>query len=211
MIPDHAPQIGVGDEGLIYVDDFEGTKASIDLRFPLISWTLASTPYGAKDRNGNILFPEAGLFDNLDYGKNRAKLAWYNIEPILQERNNPNNPIRNNLTELSDPRVRSVAQQEIFPQRTPDFGQNRLVTFDLSFYPRDKGPYNYDAAGIDGNGSLVIQKAGGEGSCGALIKLILKQPILNSLNSGYSILLSSIPILQEVPFILTWVIFLRMY
>jgi len=159
MIPDHAPQIGEGDEGLIYIDDFEGTKASIDLRFPLISWTLASTPFGAKDRNGNILFPEAGLFDNLDYGKNRAKLAWYNIEPILQERNNPNNPIRNNLTELSDPRVRSVAQQEIFPQRTPDFGQNRLVTFDLSFYPRDRGPYNYDAAGIDGNGRLSNPKS----------------------------------------------------
>ncbi len=159
MIPNHAPQIGEGDEGLIYIDDFEGTKASIDLRFPLISWTLASTPYGAKDRNGNILFPEASLFDNLDYGKNRAKLAWYNIEPILQERNNPNNPIRNNLTELSDPRVRSVAQQEIFPQRTPDFGQNRLVTFDLSFYPKDRGPYNYDAAGIDGNGKLNNPKS----------------------------------------------------
>ena len=155
MIPDHSPQIGVGDEGLIYVDDFEGTKASIDLRFPLISWTLASTPFGATDRNGNILFPEASLYDNLDYGKNRAKLAWYNIEPILQERNNPNNPIRNNLTELSDSRVRSVSQQEIFPQRTPDFGQNQLVTFDLSFYPRDKGPYNYDAQGIDGSGRLT--------------------------------------------------------
>ena len=154
MIPNHAPQIGRGADGLIYIDDFEGTKASIDLRFPLISWVLASTPYGAIDRNGKILFPEAGLFDNLDYGKNRAKLAWYNIEPILQERNNPNNPLRNNLDELSDPRVRSVAQQEIFPQRTPDFGQNRLVTFDLSFYPKDKGPYNYDAVGIDGNGKL---------------------------------------------------------
>ena len=112
--------------GLIYVDDFEGTKASIDLRFPLISWTLASTPHGATDKNGIVLFPESDLFDNLDYGKNRAKLAWYNIEPVLQERRNANNPIANDLEELSDPRVRAVSQEEIFPQKTPDFGQNQL-------------------------------------------------------------------------------------
>ncbi len=155
MIPGHAPQIGKGADGLIYLDDFEGTKASIDLRFPLISWTLASTPKGATDQNGNVLFPEAGLFDNLDYGKNRAKLSWYNIEPILQEKNNPNNPLRNNLSELSDPRVRSVSQEEIFPQRTPDYGQNQLVTFDLAYYPLTKGPYNYDATGIDNSGRLL--------------------------------------------------------
>ncbi len=157
MKPGHAPQIGKGSGGLIYIDDFEGTKASIDLRFPLISWTLASTPKGATDVNGNVLFPEADLFNSLDYGKNRSKLAWYNIEPILQERKNPNNPLQSNLTELSDPRVRSVSQQEIFPQRTPDFGQNQLVTFDLSYYPKDKGPYNYEdgVANLDANGKLT--------------------------------------------------------
>ncbi|MFN7280599.1 MAG: cell surface protein SprA, partial [bacterium] len=155
MIPGHAPQIGKGAAGLIYVDDFEGTKASIDLRFPLVSWTLASTPRGARDRSGNLLFPEAELFDDLGYGKNRAKLAWYNIEPILQEKSNPNNPIRGNPTELSDPRVRSVSQQEIFPQRTPDFGQNQLVTFDLAYYPKEKGPYNYDATDVDAGGRLL--------------------------------------------------------
>lgn len=154
MIPGHAPQIGKGAAGLIYVDDFEGTRASIDLRFPIVSWTLASTPKEATDRNGNIMFPEATLFDDLGYGRNRAKLAWYNIEPILQEKNNPNNPVRGNLTELSDPRVRSVSQQEIFPQRTPDFGQNQLVTFDMAYYPKERGPYNYDTRGIDGNGRL---------------------------------------------------------
>ena len=51
--PGHAKQInGVNDEnkadkgGQIYIDDFEGTRAGIDLRFPLISWTLASVPQG---------------------------------------------------------------------------------------------------------------------------------------------------------------------
>lgn len=155
IYPGHAPQIGKGKNGLIYIDDFEGTRASIDLRFPLISWALASTPLGATDKNGNILFPEAGLYNNYDYGKNRAKLAWYNIEPILQERRNPNNPIQNSVEELSDPRVRGVSQSEIFPLRTPDFGLNQLVTFDLAYYPKERGPYNYDAGGIDGFGKLT--------------------------------------------------------
>ncbi len=154
MIPGHAPQIGRGGDGLIYLDDFEGTKASIDLRFPIVGWTLASTPAGATDRFGNIMFPEATAFDNLEYGKNRAKLAWYNIEPILQERRNPNNPIRNDLAQLSDPRVRSVGQQELFPKRTPDYGQSQLVTFDLAYYPQERGPYNFDALNINNNGKL---------------------------------------------------------
>jgi len=154
IIPGHAPQIGKGKNGLIYIDDFEGTRAGIDLRFPLISWALASTPLGATDKDGNTLFPEAGLYNNYDYGKNRAKLAWYNIEPVLQERRNANNPLQNNIEELSDPRVRAVSQSEIFPLRTPDFGLNQLVTFDLAYYPKERGPYNYDAAGIDGAGRL---------------------------------------------------------
>ena len=51
--PGHPPQIGKGSDGLIYIDDFEGAPAMWILRFPFISWTLASTP------QGNGLFPEA--------------------------------------------------------------------------------------------------------------------------------------------------------
>ena len=44
--PGHAPQIGKGSAGQVFIDDFEGTRAGIDLRFPLISWNLASVPQG---------------------------------------------------------------------------------------------------------------------------------------------------------------------
>ncbi len=154
--PGHAPQIGRGSNGVIYIDDFEGSKSDIDLRFPPISWALASTPLGATDETGNvILFPEAGLNDNLDYGKNRARIAWYQIEPTLQDPRNVNNPIKDKKV-LSDPRVRSISQTEIFPQRTTDFGQNQLITFDLAYYPTERGPYNYDAsnADVNSNGTL---------------------------------------------------------
>ncbi|MET0393491.1 MAG: cell surface protein SprA [Chitinophagaceae bacterium] len=136
--PGHAPQIGRGSQGVMYVDDFEGTRSAIDLRFPLISWNMASIP------QGNGLFTESSLINDLASGYNRAKLAWYNIEPVLQEKNNSNNPLRNNLAELSRPETRQVLQQEIFPQRSTDFGQGLLTTFDLAFYPKDKAPYNFE-------------------------------------------------------------------
>ncbi len=148
--PGHAPQIGKGSKGVVYIDDFEGSKSDIDLRFPPISWALASTPHGATDKDGNLLFPEADSSNSLVYGKNRARIAWYQIEPTLQDPKNLNNPIKDKKL-LSDPRVRAVSQTEIFPQRTTDFGQNQLITFDLSYYPSDRGPYNFDASRLDLN------------------------------------------------------------
>ena len=130
--PGHAKEIGKGDQGSIYVDDFEGTRSSIDLRFPLISWTLASVPQKAPDRTGAELFPESALINDLRSGYNRGKLAWYNIEPVLQEKNNSSNPLQRNLDELSKPETRQVLAQEIFPQRTNDFGQGLINTFRLS-------------------------------------------------------------------------------
>ncbi|HEY5406274.1 MAG TPA: cell surface protein SprA [Ginsengibacter sp.] len=156
--PGHAPQIGKGSNGVVYIDDFEGSNSQIDLRFPPISWALASTPYGATDSTGNVLlFPEAAENDNLDYGMNRAKIAWYQIEPTLQDPTNVNNPLKGNKTALSDPRVRAISQTEIFPQTSTDLGQNQLVTFDLAYYPTDRGPYNYDAKAGDvaPNGKLL--------------------------------------------------------
>lgn len=148
--PGHPPQIGRGDQGLIFIDDFEGTRASIDLRFPFVSWALASTP------QGNPKFPESTLTDSINYNFNRAKLAWYNIEPNLQDKNSPNNPLRRNLTELSDPRVRQVFTNELFPQRTTNITDVQAATFDLAFYPTEKGPYNFETrpGQINANGRL---------------------------------------------------------
>jgi cell surface protein SprA len=148
--PGHPSQIGSGSQGLIFVDDFEGTRTSIDLRFPLVAWTLASTP------QGNPKFPEATLTDSIDYNFNRAKIAWYNIEPNLQDRNSTNNPLRRDLTELSDPRVRQVFTNELFPQRTTNITDVQSTTFDIAYYPREKGPYNFEyrPGQIDANGRL---------------------------------------------------------
>ncbi len=148
--PGHPAQIGSGSSGLFYIDDFEGTTSSIDLRFPLVSWALASTPQGTTS------FPEATLTDSIDYGKNRAKLAWYNIEPTLQDKNSSSNPLRGNLNELSNPSTRLVYTNELFPQQTTNITNTQQVTFDLAYYPTDIGPYNFESspAQINANGKL---------------------------------------------------------
>lgn len=149
--PGHPPQIGSGNNGLIYLDDFEGTTSNIDLRFPSTAWALASTPAG------NPNFPEALLMDSVDYNKNRAKIAWYNIEPNLQDKNSPNNPLRGNLAALSDPRVRLVYTNELFPQLTTNIVNTQTSTFDVAYYPTDIGPYNYDndPSQVNANGKLL--------------------------------------------------------
>ena len=136
--PGHPPQIGKGTAGAVYIDDFEGATSGIDLRFPLTSWALASTPAG------NGLFPEATMIDTLQYGFNRAKIAWYNIEPTLQDQSNPDNPVQYENSNL-DPRVAPLLTQNLFPEQTVQTGQAQLITFDLAYYPTDKGPYNFDA------------------------------------------------------------------
>lgn len=155
--PGHAPQVNGTDRdgnrekgGQVYIDDFEGTRANIDLRFPLISWMLASVP------QGNGLFPESAFNNDLRSGYNRGKLAWYNIEPTLQERRSPSNPLRNDVNELSKPETRQVLRREIFPRQFTQFGEGLLTTFDLAFYPREKGPYNFEASTgrLDANGNL---------------------------------------------------------
>lgn len=162
--PGHPKQINSsrGDKGgQVYIDDFEGTRSNIDLRFPLISWTHASIPQGNNNSTGTgPLFPESALNNDLQSGYNRAKLAWYNIEPVLQEKGNPNNPLRNDLVELSKPEVRQVLQKEIFPRRSTQFSENLLTTFDIAFYPKDKGPYNYEYRGtrVNANGKLINPK-----------------------------------------------------
>jgi len=152
--PGHAQQIGKGGSGLVYLDDFESTRTNIDLRFPFTSWTLASTPYRDIKDNTITTYEEATLLDSIDYNKRRARIAWYTIEPTLQNRNSSNNPLSANLAALSDPRIRQVFTNELFPNKTTNITDVQLPTFDLTYYPKDRGPYNYHLKDLDTKGQF---------------------------------------------------------
>lgn len=141
-------------KGSSYIDDFEGTQTGVDLRNPY-SWTLASTPY---DSGKDALFPEAALSNNVDYGKNRALLAWNYIDRFWTQKNSNLIPgyLRNDLKQLSNPYVREVRVDEIYPGRDVLYGESNYVqTLNLSFYPKERGPYNLDADNIDEEGNLL--------------------------------------------------------
>lgn len=141
-------------KGSSYIDDFENTQTAIDLRSPY-SWFLASTPY---DPGADALFPEAGLSNDVAYGKNRALLAWYYIDRTWTQRNSNTLPgyLKNDPEQMANPYVREIKMTELFPNRELQYGEaNWIQTLNMSFYPRERGPYNLDAENIDPQGNLL--------------------------------------------------------
>lgn len=155
LLPGHPKQINALDpEGAVYIDDFEGTSSVFDLKFPAQAWSLASTPFGAVNKNGQTLFPEASLSNNTQYGMNRARLAWYMLEPTLI---NPGSTVPGYVMNDSNQHyIRLVATNQLFPNRTNALGAGSTNTFDLGFYPKDRGPYNFDVTNIDPNDGKLL-------------------------------------------------------
>ena len=154
LIPGHNKAIDVaGDDGASYIDDFEGSQSAIDIR-TFNNWVLSSLPQGQPD-----LFPEASLYNDLNYGKNRAKLSWYVIDPSIFYVNNSlfavediPDSIKNNHN------MRQILVNEVFPNVNLPPGQlPNIPVFDLSYFPKERGPYNYDlnpsnySSGVDPN------------------------------------------------------------
>ena len=164
LIPGHSSVISK--DGLAYIDDFESTKTSIDIHYP-VNWYLSATPYNPFPKSGNPSFPEAQMSNKVDYGKNRALLAWYYVDPLFNEdRNTTPSDIRNNADSKSNHLTRSVLEQEIFPNKQVDITRSpRMTIMNLSYYPTERGPYNLDvnptstSKGINSDGTLVDPKS----------------------------------------------------
>lgn len=131
-----------------YIDDFEQAKITIDLRTPSY-WTLSSTP---------STFSESKLVNDINYGKNRALLAWYYIDGLFTRKSSltPTH-IRNDDEQLSNHYVREVLESELFPNKDVSFNQSTSIPiFNLAYYPKERGPYNLDADAINpADGTLL--------------------------------------------------------
>ncbi len=114
----------------------------------------------------------------------------------MQDKNSSNNPISSNLKLLSDPRVRQVFTNELFPNRTTNITDVQLPTFDLSYYPKERGPYNYNYNGSELDPALPgkVNKEAASKEMGRYYACLRpnrfrNQVLLNMLNFGYKILL----------------------
>ena len=154
LIPGHSRAISSA--GNSYIDDFEASEIPLDLK-SFNAWTLSSIPQGQDQ-----IFPEARLNDNLASGFNRAKLAWFVIDPIFL-RNSSSTPahIKDNPDLQSSHFVREIFENEIFPYRESTTGiPTNITVLNLAYFPDEKGPYNFDTSpgtwseGMNSDGKL---------------------------------------------------------
>lgn len=110
------------EDNTIVIEDFEQGSTYIDLTHPS-QWFLGWLPQPSQ----------------------RGQLAWFTIDPILVRDGEKQQPIHlaNDTEQRHHPLTREIKQEELFPKRNthPLMLQN-VPTLNLSFYPKERGPYN---------------------------------------------------------------------
>ncbi|MBC7391346.1 MAG: cell surface protein SprA, partial [Opitutaceae bacterium] len=149
LIPGTPPQIGKENANM-FIDDFEGTETPYDLTRQPIKWILGSTPKDFFDVNQIASDP-------LSYNYKRAKLSWYNIDQTAFFQGGSQKPGNISDEELKNHYVRGIGPQEIYPQRSLQAGYSNEPTFDLAYFPAERGMYNYNTA-IQADGTLPNPK-----------------------------------------------------
>ena len=146
-----AGESGGTQDNASYIDDFEGTKTTIDVTTPT-SWFISSVPsLNFKDDYSD----KTGLSS----GFHRSRLAWYTIDPLFTRRGSSLTPghIKGDLKQLSNHYVREVYTKELFPLRDQSSYQgatNTLNVLNLAYYPSEPGPYNFNVTDLQVDGTL---------------------------------------------------------
>lgn len=133
-----------------YIDDFEDAQSRISL-MDAGSWKFASTPGKPAGLGGNAhpYFPNGTINDDTSYGNGRKLMSWYSIDPRFYGIGG-NAPGGITDDELSKHRVRRVELRELFDQRDVMAGTAAYInTFDMTFYPSLRGPYNVNPNATD--------------------------------------------------------------
>jgi cell surface protein SprA len=125
---------GFQGETTIYVDDFEGSQSTIDIRSPF-SWKLSSTPMNDTES----LYNFNATANDKSYGFKRAKLSWYTIDPLFYT----SKPTGISNEDLSLNTTRRIFNEELYPLTDIVQGQSQVInTLDLTYYPAERGMYN---------------------------------------------------------------------
>ncbi len=121
-------------ESTIYVDDFEGSQSTIDMRSPF-AWKLSSTPMN----DAESLYNFNANANDLSYGFKRSKLSWYTIDPVFFT----SKPTGISNDDISLNTTRRIFSEELYPLTDIVQGQSQVVnTLDLTYYPTERGMYN---------------------------------------------------------------------
>lgn len=128
-------------EATTYIDDFEAAQSTIDIKSPL-AWKLSSVPLGYFSQYSNDKEQIPPALYSLEDGFKRSKLAWYTIDPVFYVGSRPSDVTQFDLDLNAS---RRVYNEELFPDRDIAYGESTVInTLDLSFYPQERGPYNFN-------------------------------------------------------------------
>lgn len=131
------PGLNKGTNNQSYIDDFEQTTSKISLKEPA-AWSLASRP----EKNKLPPFNTVPGNDDLTSGYGRGLLTWYNIDPRFW---GVGGKAPSGITpqSVSNHASRRVQYSEIYNNRDFVAGEQTFTnTFDISYFPKEKGPYN---------------------------------------------------------------------
>ena len=138
-------QLGNGENGVSYIDDFENARTPYTLGglASIPAWRLASTP-----------LPISGSTAvGLPFNYQRAKLAWYTVDQSYYT-GGPNVPGNISANDLLNHYTRGVKRNEVFPNKDlGSTGNGYEYTFDMAYYPKERGSYNYNPS-VDPTGKL---------------------------------------------------------
>lgn len=126
--------LGGKSKGVSYIDDFERSEKTILLSSPL-EWQHGATPQRFLNRISTL------DHNSLPSNYKRAKLSWYIIDASFY--NTASGAIVDEQT--TNFYERQIFIQDVFPNRvlTANTIVPRLQTFDLAYYPIERGVYNY--------------------------------------------------------------------
>jgi len=122
--------------GIAYIDDFEGSETPYDLGRQSITWKLSATPEMFKPANTS----------GLEAGFKRAKLAWYSIDQTVFYRNQGQNKPDNIGADETENNhyTRYIGYDEVFQNLQETTLPTPQPTFDLAYFPSERGPYNFN-------------------------------------------------------------------
>jgi cell surface protein SprA len=127
-------QLGRGENGVSYLDDFENARTPYTLGglASIPAWRLAATPA-----------PIAGSgLNTLANSYQRAKLAWYTIDQSYYTGGTVAGGLA--AATLANNYTRGIPRNEVFPNRDLGATGNGFeYTFDMAYFPDERGPYNY--------------------------------------------------------------------
>ncbi len=127
----------VNGEGTSYIDDFENTATPYSMS-NWIRWKHASTP----KTDDNRFDPSLGAQDDITAMYKRAKLSWYSIDNVFYRTGGRSKPQNITDQDIANHFVRPISPQELFPQRDREVINTNYPTFDIAYFPSEKGVYN---------------------------------------------------------------------